>query len=153
MSEKEKQTEKKIDKKKLPKKPTITGTKEFNDLINKGKIDINRNLFLKKFSFLRPCEMLNVVYSANNKKKNNDLINVIKSELSDLKNEIEEISEDEIQIKQPDKIVDIVERILEFNRQNQEGQGQKILTSSQMLSRLSIILAQLKAGNNSEKSL
>ena len=95
--------------------------------------------------------MLNVVYSANNKKKNNDLINVIKSELSDLKNEIEEISEDEIQIKQPDKIVDIVERILEF--QNQEGQGQKILTSSQMLSRLSIILAQLKAGNNSEKSL
>ena len=97
--------------------------------------------------------MLNVVYSANNKKKNNDLINVIKSELSDLKNEIEEISEDEIQIKQPDKIVDIVERILEFNRQSQEGQGQKILTSSQMLSRLSIILAQLKAGNNSEKSL
>ena len=95
--------------------------------------------------------MLNVVYSANNKKKNNDLINVIKSELSDLKNEIEEISEDEIQIKQPDKIVDIVERILEF--QNQEGQGQKILTSSQMLSRLSIILAQLKAGDNSEKSL
>ena len=97
--------------------------------------------------------MLNVVYSANNKKKNNDLINVIKSELSDLKNEIEEISEDEIQIKQPDKIVDIVERILEFNRQSQEGQGQKILTSSQMLSRLSIILAQLKAGNNSETSL
>ena len=97
--------------------------------------------------------MLNVVYSANNKKKNNDLINVIKSELSDLKNEIEEISEDGIQIKQPDKIVDIVERILEFNRQNQEGQGQKILTSSQMLSRLSIILAQLKAGNDSEKSL
>ena len=97
--------------------------------------------------------MLNVVYSANNQKKNNDLINVIKSELSGLKNEIEERSEDENQIKQADKIVDIAERILEFNRQNQEGQGQKILTSSQMLSRLSIILAQLKAGNNSEKSL
>ena len=97
--------------------------------------------------------MLNVVYSANNQKKNNDLINVIKSELSGLKNEIEETSEDENQIKQADKIVNIAERILEFNRQNQEGQGQKILTASQMLSRLSITLAQLKAGNNSEKSL
>ena len=36
-------------------------------------------------------------------------------------------------------------------RRNQQGKGLKILTSSQMLSRLSISLAQLKAGNNSEK--
>ena len=33
----------------------------------------------------------------------------------------------------------------------QRGQGLKILTPSQMLSRLPITLAQLKAGNNSEK--
>ena len=32
-----------------------------------------------------------------------------------------------------------------------EGKGLKILTPDQMLSRLPIILAQLKAGNNSEK--
>ena len=36
-------------------------------------------------------------------------------------------------------------------RNNQPGKGLKILTPSQMLSRLPIILAQLKAGNNSEK--
>ena len=36
-------------------------------------------------------------------------------------------------------------------RRNQTGKGLKILTASQMLSRLPIILAQLKAGNNSEK--
>ena len=36
-------------------------------------------------------------------------------------------------------------------RRNQEGKGIKILTPNQMLSRLSISLAQLKAGNNSEK--
>ena len=36
-------------------------------------------------------------------------------------------------------------------RRNQQGKGLKILTSSQMLSRLPISLAQLKAGNNSEK--
>ena len=48
---------------------------------------------------------------------------MVKSGLSDLKNEIEEISDDEIEIEKPDKIVDIVEKILQFNRQNQEGQG------------------------------
>ena len=33
----------------------------------------------------------------------------------------------------------------------QEGEGVKILTPQQMLSRLPISLAQLKAGNNSQK--
>ena len=60
------------------------------------------------------------------------------------------MSEDEKEIEQPDKILKPVEEILEFNRQ-QHGQGLKILTPNQMLSRLPIYLAQLKAGNNSEK--
>ena len=36
-------------------------------------------------------------------------------------------------------------------KRNQQRQGLKILTTNQMLSRLPITLAQLKAGNNSEK--
>ena len=48
-------------------------------------------------------------------------------------------------------IVEIVEEILKFNKQNQERKGLKILTQKQMLSRLPITLAQLKVGNNSEK--
>ena len=36
-------------------------------------------------------------------------------------------------------------------RRNQQGQGLKILTPDQILSRLPITLAQLKAGNNSQK--
>ena len=48
-------------------------------------------------------------------------------------------------------MLEIVERILEFNQLNQQGQGLKKLTPNQMLSRLPISLAQLKAGNNSEK--
>ena len=36
-------------------------------------------------------------------------------------------------------------------RRNEQGKGVKILTPNQMLSRLPISLAQLKAGNNSEK--
>ena len=52
-----------------------------------------------------------------------------------------------------DKILKIVEEILIFNRENrkQQGLGLKILIPNQMLSRLPISLAQLKAGNNSEK--
>ena len=47
--------------------------------------------------------------------------------------------------------MDIVEKILEFNQRKQQGGGLKILTPNQMLSRLPIALAQLNAGNNSEK--
>ena len=45
----------------------------------------------------------------------------------------------------------IVELILEFNQVNQSGKRLKTLTPNQMLSRLPISLAQLNAGNNSEK--
>ena len=47
----------------------------------------------------------------------------------------------------------IVKEILNFNKetQKQRGLGLKILAPDQMLSRLPISLAQLNAGNNSEK--
>ena len=72
------------------------------------------------------------------------------SGLKDLKEEIKKISKEEIENEKPDKIVRAVERILKFNKQNQQGTGLKILTPNQMLSRLPTTLAQLKAGNNSE---
>ena len=43
-------------------------------------------------------------------------------------------------IEENEKIIKIVDNILEFNRQ-QEGRGLKILTPNQMLSRLPISLA------------
>ena len=49
------------------------------------------------------------------------------------------------------KIIDIVERIFDLNSKTQSGQGLKILTLNQMLSRLPISLAQLNARNNSQK--
>ena len=39
--------------------------------------------------------MLKSVYKTNDKKNNNKLANIIKSELSDLKNETEDMSEEE----------------------------------------------------------
>ena len=59
--------------------------------------------------------------------------------------------DDAAKIEENENIVDVVERILYFNQLNQAGKGLKILTPRQMLTRLPISLAQLKAGNNSEK--
>ena len=47
--------------------------------------------------------------------------------------------------------MDTVEKIFYFNNQNKKGQVLKILTTGPVLSELPITLAQLKAGNNSEK--
>ena len=54
-------------------------------------------------------------------------------------------------IEENKKRIIIVERIFYLNQLDQSGVGLKILTPNQMLSRLQITLAQLKAGNNSEK--
>ena len=64
---------------------------------------------------------------------------------------LKKMSEGEKEIEQPDIILKIVKEILDFNKQIQIGKGLKILTPDQMLSRLPITLAQLNAGNNSEK--
>ena len=69
-----------------------------------------------------------------------------------MKKIIKNVSENrKFMIEEDEKITDIVERILYFNQLDQSGQGLKILTPNQMLSRLPNSLAHLKAGYNSEK--
>ena len=82
-------------------------------------------------------------------KKNDDQVYSIKEVLNKLKEAIKNVTENNtFIIEENEKIINIVENILYFN---QSGEGLKILTPNQMLSRLPISLAQLKAGNNSEK--
>ena len=95
---------------------------------------------------------MKALYTANDKKKNNGLVNVIKSGLSNLKKEIENMGDEEKEIEKPNEIIDVVEKTFKFNKKNQQGQGLKIVTPDQMPGRLPITLAQLKAGNNSQKS-
>ena len=108
-------------------------------------------MFKHYFNFVVPSALVKQLDETKNKKKNNKLVNVIKSGLSDLKNKIEKMSEEEIENEQPDKILKIVEEIPEFNKQNRLRRGLNILTPDQMLSRSPITLAQLNAGNNSEE--
>ena len=56
--------------------------------------------------------MLKDLCRVNDKYKNNDLVNVIKMGLSDLKNETEYMGEEEKKIEKPNKITDIVKEIL-----------------------------------------
>ena len=81
--------------------------------------------------------------------RNKDQVYSIKEMLNKMKEAIKNLPEDKKSvIQENEKIINIVEFLLHFN---QSGQGLKILTPNQMLSRLPITLAQLKAENNSEK--
>ena len=93
------------------------------------------------------------LYETKDAKENSELVEEIKNRWSNLKDEVEKMSEDEKEIQKPDKILKIVKEILDFNKeiQKQRGLGLKILTPYEMLSRLPIFLAQLNAENNSKK--
>ena len=60
--------------------------------------------------------MAKKLYEAKNKNKNNELVELIKVRWSNLKDVIEKMSEDEIKTEKPDKILEIVKEILDFNK-------------------------------------
>ena len=90
---------------------------------------------------------------------------LIKNKLKYLKTDIKYMPENEVKTKKLDLLAGLVENILDINglinildlgsqesaAQRQQGQGLEILTPQQMITRLPILLAQLKAGNYSQK--
>ena len=84
---------------------------------------------VKKYFFNDDLRNLlkNLKKSKNNLKRNNIQVDLINSGLKGLKEQITNMSEEEKKIEKPNEIANIVEDILEFNRQ-QQGQGLKILT-------------------------
>ena len=85
--------------------------------------------------------------------------------LKRLENDIKNMSQNEIENKRLNCLKDLVRKILDANQklddmppleteeeaaQRQKGQGLEIMTPKQMITRLPILLAQLKAGNNSQ---
>ena len=110
-------------------------------------------MFEHHFNFVVPSALAKQLYETKNKiKKRNDKLVEKKKRWSNLKDEVEKMSKDEKETEQPNKILKILKEILNFNKETQkQGLSLKILTPDQMLSRLTISLAQLNAGNNSEK--
>ena len=81
--------------------------------------------------------------------KNEVLVQEINNEMINLNRRIKKMSKNENE--KANEIIDAIVQILDFNEQNQERHGLRIITLEQMLSRLPISLAQLRAGNNSRK--
>ena len=111
-------------------------------------------MFQIYFNFSTPIDLAKKLFKTNDKKKNSEFVEKIKNRWSNLKHETRKMSEEEIKNKKPNQILEIVNEIFGFNKdikKQQKGSGLKILTPNQILSRLPISLAQLNAGNNSEK--
>ena len=114
--------------------------------------NINNKLFKEYFTnYQIPSDMYKKIRETAGA-KNENRVYLTKMVLDKVKKVIENVPENKkFKIKENEKIINLVERILYFNQQSQAGQGLKILKPNQMLSILPIYLARLKAGNNSEK--
>ena len=78
--------------------------------------------------------MLKKLSRLKNTEENKVQVCLVRSGLRDLKEEIKETGEDEKETEKPNEIMNVAENGLEFNTQNQERQGLKMLTPDQMLS-------------------
>ena len=74
---------------------TKTDMNEITIFIINKKTDFNEELFKEHFKFQRPSDMLMYLNKENDKKKNNELVNMINSGLKDLKEETNKTSEKE----------------------------------------------------------
>ena len=108
-------------------------------------------MFNHYFDYSSPSNMLSRLSDAKDDVNKNQVY-LIKKSLAKIKNIVRKVPKNKrLTIEENEKILDIVERILELNSENQLGLGLKILTPNQIVKRLPISLAQLKAGYNSEK--
>ena len=113
--------------------------------MKKEKKNINNDLFSHYFNYSSPNNKRSRLGNAKGE-INKDQVYLIKKALTKFKNIVKNVPEDRtFKIQENEKIIDIVPRIAELNNENQLGEALKILKPDQMLSRLSVTLAQLKA--------
>ena len=128
--------------------------KEFNDFLEQIKEEqknIDINWFKNVFNYKTPDEMLKYLPNLKTTDSYNQATSLIEEHFTDFKMRLK-LCQKVIKKNKGVKIFNIIENILNFTlKERKIGQGLKILTPNQMLSRLPISLAQLKAGNNSKK--
>ena len=122
------------------------------DEIKRKQQKINNELFKVYFIDYQSPSNMYTNLSETKDEVNEVRVDSIKEILSKLQRIIDYTPKyNAFKIEENEEMIDILQRIFYFNQSNQSAQGLKILTPSQILSRLPIFLAQLKAGNNSEK--
>ena len=128
--------------------PTKERTKNFpfklrENFINKIENDektINNGIFKEYFSYQN---LSFLAKDKTNQWKDEQMINQLNNALIDLRSPVNKTKVPENE--NPDKVIDIVEKILDFVKQ-ERGKVLKILTLKQMLQRLQIAITQVKAG-------
>ena len=126
--------------------------KNFNDFLEQIKEEqknININWFKNVFNYKTPDEMLKYLHSLETIYDYNKA-----TSFADFEDEVKtDVNKKKVTKKNKwVKILNIVNNILNFTlKERKTGQRLKISTPNQMFNRLPITLAQLKAGNNSEK--
>ena len=120
------------------------------DIIKKKKESINNGLFSHCLDYLNPVITFERLRETIDE-KNKDLVESVNKKLTKMKNIVKNVPKDILsRVEDNEKIINIVERNLELIAKK-ILRRLKILTLKQMLNRLPISLAQLNAGNNSEK--
>ena len=119
--------------------------------IKEEEKNINSEFLKEYFTNYRSASDMYKKLCETEGERNDYRVYLIKEVLNTMKKIIKSVSENrKFIIEEKEKIINFVERILYFSQLDQSGQGLKILTPNQMLSRLPISLAPLKGGNNSE---
>ena len=87
------------------------------------------------FNFSTPIDLGKKLFETKDKKKNNELVKLIRGRSSDLKDKTEKMSKEEIKTEKRNEILKII-KIFDFNKKNQkqqEGSGLKILIPTKCL--------------------
>ena len=99
-------------------------------IINKKTENINNELFDHYFDYLNATIILKRLRDASDV-RNKDLVESMNKKLTNMKNIIKNVPKDKVsRVEENEKIIDIVERILELNSKKQLGLGLKILTQA-----------------------
>ena len=132
-----------LKKKESKKESKKERSKKFFEYIENESNDIDYDLFEDYFDFSVPSALAKKLCETKNKNKNNELVELIKIRQNNLKDKTEKMSKEVLKNKKADKISKVIEEVLDFNQlEQQKGEGLKMLTLNQMLSRLPITAAQ-----------
>ena len=88
--------------------------------IEKNSKDINNDLFQTYFNFLAPIDLATKLFKTKDKKKNSELVKEIKNRWSKLKDETKKMSEEEIKNEKPNQILEIINKIVDFDKEIQK---------------------------------
>ena len=82
--------------------------------------DINNDFFKKYFDFVASIDLANKLYKTKDPKENSEIVEETKNTWSNLKDEIKEMSKEEIKNEKPNEIFGIANEIIDFNKEIQK---------------------------------